>query len=170
MEFLKEILGDELYAQVAEKLENAEGITLANIADGSYVSKETYDADIETAKKEAAGSAEPNGDAEKLKGENEKLKEDIAKLKLSSAYELKLVTSGARNSKALRGMIDADKLTLGEDGVLQGYDEQLEGVKNECPWLFETPSAQGMKHGESEPVMDGVEKAFREKNKDLELN
>ena len=39
MEFLKKILGEELYAQVAAKLEGNDSVKLANLATGEYVSK-----------------------------------------------------------------------------------------------------------------------------------
>lgn len=52
MEFLKEILGEELYAQIAEKLNAYNGdeankgkqIKLANLGSGEYVGKGKYDA------------------------------------------------------------------------------------------------------------------------------
>ena len=52
MEFLKEILGEELYAQFAEKLNAYNGdaankdkqIKLANLGGGEYVGKGKYDA------------------------------------------------------------------------------------------------------------------------------
>ena len=42
-EFLKPILGDELFAQFEEKMQGATGITLANIADGSHIPKAKFD-------------------------------------------------------------------------------------------------------------------------------
>jgi hypothetical protein len=57
MDFLKEILGEELYAQVAEKINAHNGneankdkqIKIANLALGEYVGKGKYDADLEKA-------------------------------------------------------------------------------------------------------------------------
>ena len=70
MVFLKDILGDELYAQVAAKLEGTD-IKLANIADGSFVDKATYDADIEKAKTEAPASVDTS-ELDGVKAENDK--------------------------------------------------------------------------------------------------
>jgi hypothetical protein len=43
MEFLKDVLGEELYNQVAEKLKGNEKIKLANLAEGQYVDKKKFD-------------------------------------------------------------------------------------------------------------------------------
>ncbi|MGN1370158.1 MAG: hypothetical protein ACI4WX_14910, partial [Aristaeellaceae bacterium] len=42
-DFLKPVLGDELFAQFAEKMGSAQGVTLANIADGSHIPKAKFD-------------------------------------------------------------------------------------------------------------------------------
>ena len=43
MDFLKDALGDDLFAQVSEKLNGNESIRLANVANGSYIPKDKYD-------------------------------------------------------------------------------------------------------------------------------
>ena len=43
MDFLKDALGDDLFAQVLEKLNGNESIRLANVANGSYIPKDKYD-------------------------------------------------------------------------------------------------------------------------------
>ena len=152
MEFLKEILGEDLYNQVAEKLEGNESIKLANIADGSYVTKETYDTDVAKAKADGIEEGKASVDMteiETLKGEKEQLEKDFNSFKFNSALELKLLASGAKNPKALKGLIDESKLTF-EDGVLNGFDEQLEVIKTENDYLFGTGVAGGLKH-DSDP-------------------
>ena len=42
MEFLKTVLGDELYAQVEAKLKES-NVKLADLSSGAYVSKSKYD-------------------------------------------------------------------------------------------------------------------------------
>ena len=42
-DYLKPILGDDLFGQFAEKMSSAEGVNLANIADGSYIPKAKFD-------------------------------------------------------------------------------------------------------------------------------
>ena len=169
MEWLREILGEELFTQVAAKLEGVDGIQIVNAAGGAYVAKEKYEADIA----EAKNSAPPadNTELETLRADKAKLEKDIEKVKFDSAVELKLATSGARNTRALRGLIDMDKLSMGDNG-LEGFDEQLEVIKAENDYLFTvpTPMAGGMPQGGSEPKLDGVERAFAEKNPDLKID
>ena len=167
MIFLKEILGDELYEQVAAKLDGTD-IKLANVADGSFVSKATYDADIEKAKKETAASGD-NSEFEAVKSENDNLKKEIEKIKFDSAVELKLATSGAKNAKALKGLIDTSKLTMGENG-LEGFDEQLEAIKADNDYLFASALPGGLKQGAAVHKPDGVEKAFADINPGLKLD
>ena len=73
MDFLKEILGEELFAQVAEKINAHNGneankdkqIKLANLGLGEYVGKGKYDADIEKLNNLLAGK---NGELEQANG------------------------------------------------------------------------------------------------------
>ncbi len=168
MEWLREILGDELFEQVVEKINATGGIELVNAADGAYVSKEKFDTDLKAAKESTESDST---ELETLKAEKAKLEKDIEKVKFDSAVELKLATSGARNTRALRGFIDMDKLSMGDNG-LEGFDEQLEVIKAENDYLFTvpTPMAGGMPQGGSEPKLYGVEKAFAENNPDLKID
>lgn len=174
MEFLKEFLGEDLYNQVVAKLNGNDKIKLANIADGSYVEKSVYDADIQKAKEEAAAVPEgkslvDTSEYDALKSDKEKLEKDFKQHKFDSALELKLASSGARNTKALKGLLDMNKIELGEDG-LTGFDEQLETIKAENDYLFAAPGASGMPQGNPEPKLDPVEKAFLEKNPGLKID
>lgn len=174
MEFLKKILGEDLYNQVAEKLNGNVNIKLANIADGSYIEKSVYDADIQKAKEEAVAVPEgkslvDTSEYDALKSDKEKLEKDFKQHKFDSALELKLASSGARNTKALKGLLDMNKIELGEDG-LAGFDEQLEAIKAENDYLFAAPSAGGLTHGNPEAKLDPVEKAFLEKNPGLKID
>lgn len=168
MKWLREILGDDLFEQVVEKINATGGIELVNAADGAYVSKEKYDTDLKAAKESTASDST---ELETLRADKAKLEKDIEKVKFDSAVELKLATSGARNTRALRGLIDMDKLSMGDNG-LEGFDEQLTAIKAENDYLFTmpTPMAGGMPQGGSEPKLDGVEKAFAEKNPDLKID
>ena len=44
-DYLKPVLGEELFGQFAEKMAAAQGIQLANVGDGAYIPKAKYDAD-----------------------------------------------------------------------------------------------------------------------------
>lgn len=101
MEFLKDVLGEELYAQLEAALKDNDGIKLANLADGQYVDKNKYaalemekdglqgqlderDAELDELKKldAAALQAELDElkkvDAAALQAENKKLQDKFA--------------------------------------------------------------------------------------------
>ena len=174
MEFLKGILGEDLFNQVAEKLKGNDKVKLVNIADGGYVEKSVYDAEIQKAKE--AAQAVPEGktlvdttEFETLKADKDKLDKDFKQHKFDSALELKLATSGARNPKTVKALLDVSKLELGEDG-LTGFDEQLEAIKAENDYLFAAPGAGGMPQGGKEPQRTGIEKEFMDINPGLKID
>lgn len=107
MDFLKEALGDELYAQVETALKDNDKIKLANLADGGYVGKEKYAA-LET-EKEALQSQldDQNAQLEELK------KVDVAALQAENEA-LKKVDAAAlqAENKQLQ-----DKVTLIGKGI-----------------------------------------------------
>ena len=106
--------------------------------------------------KESAGDNEAlKQQITQLQTENNTAKEsfqkELDKLKFDSALELKLASSGAKNPKALKGLLDMDKIHY-EDGSLTGFAEQLETIKKENDYLFGTaPTSTGMPHGNTQP-------------------
>ncbi len=127
------------------------------IIDKEYVSKADYDAVSEENKTLKGTVADRDKQLEKLKtsaGDNENLKKQIedlqklnadqkkayeaemAGLRLDNAVDRALAAAGARNNKAVKGLIDMSKVKLGEDGSLVGFDEQLSEVKKSDGYLF----------------------------------
>lgn len=78
------------------------------------------------------------------------LNKRLSKVQFDSALDVALAGSGAKNTKALRALLDMEKITF-EDGKLGGFDEQLETIKSENDYLFEAskPGAGGIRHGGS---------------------
>lgn len=166
MEFLKEILGEELYAQFAEKLNAYNGdaankdkqIKLANLGSGEYVGKGKYDAlqamldgketELTTAndliadlKKGTKGNEELQGKITGYETQVSQLQGELEKTKLENAIQLAL-----RDAKAvdpdylafkLREKYSADELTLDENGKVKGMDDKLAGLKTQFPNQFE---------------------------------
>lgn len=158
MEFLKDVLGDELYNQVAEKLKGNEKIKLANLADGGYVGKEKFDAaetTIADLKKQLADRDKDIAALKKSAGDNEELKKQLeelqakykadteafnAKLKenaLNAAIDLAITKARGKNVTAVKALIDKSKLTLKDDGTVDGLAEALEAIKKSDGYLFE---------------------------------
>lgn len=166
MEFLKEILGEELYKQVETALNAYNGneankdkqIKLANLGSGEYVGKGKYDSlqalldgkttELDTAngliaelKKGTKGNEDLQGKITGYETQVQQLQAELEKTKLENAIQLAL-----RDAKAvdpdylafkLREKYSADELTLDENGKIKGMDDKLAGLKTQFPNQFE---------------------------------
>lgn len=151
MEFLRKALGEELFVKVSKALEKEPKIKLADLGEGMYVSKDKYDAlqrqtlslkerlDSEIRLKETFSKM-----CEDLKKsfEEEKIKAQklLEEEKLNNLVNIALLESGARNSRALWGLIEMEKVRL-ENGRLTGLEEQLVRLKEEEAYLFKEEAA-----------------------------
>lgn len=163
MEFLKEILGEELYAQMAAKLEGNKDVKLANLASGEYVSRAKYDSDMqakETRIQELTQSVKDfdGVDVKQLQTDVKnweiKYNQDLESARLDSAIQLAIAKSGTLSEKALMGLLDKDKIKFDKDGKLTGLDEQLEAIKKEDSFLFKAAEPNEPKKG-NDVVLDG---------------
>ncbi len=93
------------------------------------------DMDIDSVRKEAKSWEE------KAKNAEAESKKRIAELQLDYAVESALSKEKARNHKAVRALLDRDKLEL-RDGSVNGLAEQLTAIKKENAYLFETAVPQ----------------------------
>lgn len=166
MEFLKEILGEELYKQLETAVNAYNGneankdkqIKLANLGGGEYVGKGKYDAlqaqldgkttELDTAngliaelKKGTAGNEALQGKITGYETQVQQLQAELEKTKLENAIQLAL-----RDAKAvdpdylafkLREKYSADELKLDENGKIKGMDDKLTGLKTQFPNQFE---------------------------------
>ena len=154
IDFLKPVLGDELFTQVSDKLSGATGITLANIADGSYVPKAKFDEERTKAKNlttQVNDLTQQLADAQKNAGDVDALNQQITKLtqdvtdrdnklaSLSTDYDIKdaLRAAKARDVDIVFGLLDRSKITS-KDGKLSGVDEQLKAIRESKGFLFES--------------------------------
>ena len=163
MEFLKEILGEELYAQVAAKLEGNKTVKLANLATGEYVSKSKYVDELAVKDQRIQELADTiknfeGVDVKQLQTdvENWKIKynQDLESARLDSAIQLAIAKSGTLSEKALMGLLDKDKIKFDKDGKLTGLDEQIEAIKKEDSFLFKAAEPNEPKKG-NDVVLDG---------------
>lgn len=174
MEFLKDILGEELFSSVSGKISAFneanpdKPVKLANLSAGGYVDKDKYagmealangykeqikqrDADIAELKEKADNSQiQERLDAlqKKYDDDTAALQDQLERTRFDSALELALAGSGAKNTKALRGLLDMGKIKY-ENGGLSGFSEQLEQIKADNDFLFESvkPASGGMRQG-----------------------
>ena len=184
MDFLKEILGEELYAQVAEKINAHNGneanqgkqIKIANLGGGEYVSKAKHDAlqalldgkttELDTAngliadlKKAAKGDEALQGKVTAYETQVAQLQEQLKQTQIDSGLKIAFMEAGGTDIdfliwKAKQGN-DGKPLELGEDGKIKGIDDLISGLKTSAPNHFK--KAGGVKVDEN-PLPSGDER------------
>lgn len=161
IDFLKPILGDELFQQVSEKLSAASGIDLINVADGSYIPKEKLDEKIKALRDQAQQmTALQNqlAEAQKQAGTVDGLNQQIAKLNgdlsardatiqgMALKYDVKDALRGmsARNADVILPLLNMEAIKRGADGKLTGLQEQVAALKKSDAYLFDAqPGSRG---------------------------
>lgn len=130
---------------------------------GNFIPKSRFD-EVNQAKKNAEellkerdGQLEAlkksNVDLEQLRAEISKLQEtnktaaeeyqaNIKKMQLDNAIDLALRDARAKNSKAVRSLLDFDGVKLDNDGTLSGLEEQLNKLKQSEGYLFDSVEQQ----------------------------
>ena len=167
MEFLKEILGEELFKQFETAINAYNGneankdkqIKLANLGGGEYVGKGKYDAlqaqldgkttELDTAngliaelKKGTKGNEELQGKITGYETQVQQLQAELEKTKLENAIQLALRDAKAVDPEylafKLREKYKPEELTLDENGKVKGMDDKLAGLKTQFPAQFES--------------------------------
>ena len=163
MEFLKAILGDELYAQLEQavnayngKPENAQNqVKIANLAGGQYVSKGKYDTLDATNKTNEQKLGEANNLIKQLqeaaKGDEtlqqqvteyqtkvQTLEAELQQTKIDAAIKVGLLAEGADEVEFLTFKLKStgDKLELDEQGNIKGWADKVAALKTQNPKYF----------------------------------
>lgn len=132
-----------------------------------YVKKESYD-QLDQEKKQLETSVADHKkqleDLKKTAGDNAALTQQIADfqtqmqqketehqkeikdLKLTSAIKMSIAAS-AQDGDLVAGLINRDKLILGDDGKITGLDEQVKALKESKPFLFKQEEKPNSKRG-----------------------
>ena len=132
-----------------------------------YVKKESYD-QLDQEKKQLETSVADHKkqleDLKKTAGDNAALTQQIADfqtqmqqketehqkeikdLKLTSAIKMSIAAS-AQDGDLVAGLINRDKLILGDDGKITGLDEQVKALKESKPFLFKQEEKPNLKRG-----------------------
>lgn len=113
-------------------------------------SQKTLAKQLEEVKKNSGDNAELKKQIEEMQNTNKakekEYKDNLAKIKLDNAVEIALMSSGAKNSKAVKALLNLEKAVLGEDGKITGLEEQIKALKTaeDSSFLFaETPKVKG---------------------------
>lgn len=125
--------------------------------DGNYVTKTRFnevneenktlkqtvsdrDKQLDDLKKSSGDSAELKKQIETLQKQNADDKaayeKEMAQVKLDNAVENALAAAGVKNNKALKALLDTEKIKLDDSGKLSGLEEQLKEVRKTDPYMF----------------------------------
>lgn len=144
--WLKEILGDSYTEELDKKVD--EKMTAL------YVAKQDYDTkagELSTANTSISNltvklKAFDGVDVAKLKQDvtdwEAKYNADIATVKRDSAVDMAIMQAKGRNSKAIKALLDMDKIKLKDDGTLEGLD--LDGLKETDAYLFDVETKKNI--------------------------
>lgn len=165
MDFLKEILGEELFAQVSEKVNAYNGneankdktVKIANLGGGDYVSKAKHDAlqalldgkttELDTAnnliaelKKSTKGDEALQGKVTAYETQVAQLQEELKQTQLESEIKVALLGAKATDVPYMTFKLKekGENLEIGEDGHIKGIDDLIAGLKTQFPAHFET--------------------------------
>ncbi|MFR5151613.1 MAG: phage scaffolding protein [Ruminococcus sp.] len=76
---------------------------------------------------------------------------ELKALKLTNAIKM-AISSTAQDSDLVAGLVDRNKLILGEDGKVTGLEEQVKALKESKPFLFKQEQQTGKGRKDSSPL------------------
>ena len=163
MDFLKTILGDELYAQVEEKINAHNGndankensIKLANLSEGKYTSVDKYNALegekngiqsklteaeqlIADLKKSNKGDETLQQKVTEYEGKITNLEAQLQQTKIEGAIQLAIRDAKGLDPDYLTFKLkEMGEISLDEDGKIKSIDEKISTLKTQFPTQFE---------------------------------
>ncbi|CEI72936.1 phage scaffolding protein [Romboutsia hominis] len=146
---LKELLGDDLYSQVTEKL----GDKKIMVDDGNLIPKSKFEqvnedkkaykgqveklqTDLEAVRKKAGEVEGLNTVITELKETLKKKDKEIADREFNYSLDSALKDAKCKNTKALKALLDMDSIKY-QDGKLDGLENQLNSLKESDSYLFD---------------------------------
>lgn len=160
MNRLEEILGSELWAEVAGALQgkgkDGKDLELAIANDGTYIPKAKFDnlnREYQNQKQELSQAQEALAGLDQVQTQRDELEAALAatreegealrlekeqaleEIRRDFYLERSLTAAGAKNIKAVKALLDPAALTW-ENQELKGIDSQILTLKEEAPYLF----------------------------------
>ena len=154
---LKEILGEELYSQVADKLGDKK---IAIVSDGNWIPKNKFD-DVNTEKnnyktqvdnlnqelgklkKQLEDNQGATATIEDLQKQIKEKEEEMIKVRKQNAIKLEVLKANPRDVADILPHLKDESITINEDGTVTGLKEQLEGLKENKGYLFKETEPTG---------------------------
>ena len=152
---------DKILAKLVELgMDKEEAQTLTNSVTEGYVTKEDYDVlkgqikvhedkakelskTVKTLQKDVDSSEALKLKLEDLENSLASKDKEIEKVKFDFKLEAKMKEVGAKNVRAIKALIDMEQVKLGESGELEGFDTQIEALKESDAYLFEDVNKGG---------------------------
>ncbi len=164
-DFLNLGLTEEAAAAAAEaSRKELEGYVPKEQAEALQAQLAQRDADIAGLKKAAGKDTEWKEKftalEEKYTQEKEAMAKQLADTAKNNAVDMAILQAGGRNAKAVKALLDMEKVTLKEDGTLDGLD--LDALKKSDGYLFseETTKIVGTGAQAGTQDVDSVAAAF----------
>lgn len=189
MEFLKDVLGEELYQQFKLKVDAHNGdeankeklIKLANLTSGEYVGKgkyESLEADlnsknaeltsanalIEEMKKATNGNEELQGKINNYEATISDLQAQLQKTQLENELKVALLEAKAMDIDYLTYKMreSNQELKLDENGKIGGLQDMITSLKTQFPNQFESSSQKIIQENKLEKEENGSNSITRE--------
>ena len=150
LEFLKPVLGDQVYTSFLEKMNDAPGITLVNASDGSYVPKAKFDTEIAAKKQylsqvESLSKEKATLDAviSSLKNQLNEATETGSKREKDMKKDAEMIAKLQGEVKQLSGDLEQRTKDLEAAGNYKGEIERLNGIIAERDRSIDTIRKQG---------------------------
>ena len=168
MEFLKAILGDELFQQVSEKINAYNGdeankdkqVKIGNLGSGEYVSKLKLDdvtgqltnkqSELDAANglieelKKGTKDKELQGKITAYESQVTQLQEQLKQTQLDSAIKVALLGAKANDVDYMTFKLkEKGDLELDDKGQVKGIDDMISGLKTQFPNQFDVDGGKG---------------------------
>lgn len=98
--------------------------------------KTTLEADIKIRDKDIEELKKASGTATELQEKYTKLEAKYKNEQVDSALDLAILSAKGKNTKAIKALVDKEKIKFNDDGTIEGLD--LESIKKSDSYLFET--------------------------------
>lgn len=108
--------------------------------DGLKATVAERDTQLETLKKSSGDNETLQKQIADLQKANEDQRQaheaEISQLRLDNAVEAAILAAGGKNVKAVRALLDADKLRLEKDGTVTGLSDQIKAIQKSDAYMF----------------------------------
>ena len=98
-------------------------------------------------------------EAEAFKRGKKESEEAYKKAETERLLDEEIASSGAKNKKAVKALLELDKITLEEEG-LTGLSEQIAALKKSCGYLFDSESKKPQFTAQNKGAKELTKKGF----------